>query len=46
MKTLGLVIHEPVEGADPMDPLTIPELDELAEKGKSIHDKALEKYDF
>ena len=30
-------------GADPVDPLTIPDLDELAEKRKSLQDKALEK---
>ena len=28
-----------------MDPLAIPDFDELAEKGKSLQDKALEKYE-
>ena len=27
-----------------MDPLAVPNLNELVEKGKSLHDKALEKY--
>ena len=30
---------------DPMDPLTVPDLDESAEKGKSLQDKAIEKYE-
>ena len=45
MKTLGLVIREPVAGIDPVDPLAVPDLDELVEKGKSLQDKALEKYE-
>ena len=28
-----------------MDPLAVPDLDEIAEKGKSLQDKALEKYE-
>ena len=28
-----------------MDPLVVPDLDELAEKGKSLQDKAIEKYE-
>ena len=28
-----------------MDPLAVPDLDELAEKEKSLHDKAIEKYE-
>ena len=31
--------------ADLMDPLAVPNLDELAEKGKSLQDKALKKYE-
>ena len=36
VKTPGLVIREPVTGIDPVDPLVVPDLDELAEKGKSL----------
>ena len=45
MKTSGLVLHEPKIGADPVDPLAVPDLDELAEKEKSRQDKTLEKYE-
>ena len=45
MKTPALVLHEPKTGADPVDPLAIPDLDELAEKRKYLQDKALEKYE-
>ena len=45
MKTLGLVIREPATSADLVDPLTVPDLDELTEKGKSLQDKAQEKYE-
>ena len=45
MKTPRLVLHEPKTSADPVDPLTVPNLDELAEKEKSIQDKALKKYE-
>ena len=45
MKTPRLVICEPVANADPMDPLAVPDLDELVGKGKSLQDKALEKYE-
>ena len=45
MKTSELVIDEPVVGADPVDPLAIPDLDELKGKGKSLQDKALKKYE-
>ena len=45
MKAPGLVIHEPVADIDPVDPLMVLDLDEMARKGKSIHDKALEKYE-
>ena len=45
MKAPGLVIREPVADVDPVDPLAVPDLDELAGKRKSIHDKALEKYE-
>ena len=44
-KTPGLVLHELKIGTDLMDPLTVPDLDELTEKGKSLQDKALEKYE-
>ena len=40
-----MVIRELVVGADPMDPLTVSNLDELAGNGKSLQDKALEKYE-
>ena len=33
-------------GADPVDPLAVPNLDEVVEKEKSPQDKALEKYEF
>ena len=36
---------EPNTGIDLVDPLVILDLDELAEKGKSLLDKALEKYE-
>ena len=45
MKILRLVIREPVAGADLVDPLAVSDLDELAKKGKSFQDKALEKYE-
>ena len=45
MKTTGLVIREPVADADHVDPLAVPDLDELAEKRKSLQDKTLEKYE-
>ena len=45
VKTPGLVIHEPKTGVDLVDPLAVPDFDELAEKGKSLQDKALEKYE-
>ena len=32
-------------GVDPVDPLTVPDLDEMVEKGKSPQDKAPEKYE-
>ena len=46
VKTLGLVIHEPMADANPVDLLATPDLDELVEKGKSLQDKALKKYEF
>ena len=45
MNTLRLVLHEPKAGVGPVDPLAVPDLDELARKGKSLQDKALEKYE-
>ena len=45
MNTSGLVMQEPKEDADPVDPLAVPHLDELVEKEKSLHDKAIEKYE-
>ena len=45
MNTSGLVLHEPKTGAGLVDPLTVPDLDELAGKGKSFQNKALEKYE-
>ena len=38
-------MHEPVASVDSMDPLAVPDLDELARKGKAFQDKALEKYE-
>ena len=38
-------MQEPKANVDPMDPLTVPDLDELAERGKSLQDKAIEKYE-
>ena len=38
-------MQEPKMDADLMDPLVVPDLDELTRKGKSLHDKALEKYE-
>ena len=38
-------MHEPNTSADPVDPLAVSDLDELAEKGKLIQDKTLEKYE-
>ena len=35
VKTPGLVIREPMRGVNLVDPLTVLDLDELAEKGKS-----------
>ena len=45
INTPGVVIWEPRVGVDPVDPLVVPDLDEMAEKGKSPQDKALEKYE-
>ena len=45
VKTPGLLIREPMVGINPIDPLAVPDLDELAGKGKSLQDKALEKYE-
>ena len=45
MNTPRLVMQEPKADVDPVDPLTIPDLDELAGKGNSLHDKAIEKYE-
>ena len=45
VKTLGLVICEPTASADLVDPLMVPDLDELTEKRKSLQDKAQEKYE-
>ena len=45
MNTLGLVLHEPKTSVGPVDPLAVPDLNELTGKGKSLQDKALEKYE-
>ena len=42
VNTLGLVMREPNTGTNPVDPLAVPNLDELATKGKLAQDKALE----
>ena len=36
MNIPGLVMQEPKANVDPMDPLAVPDLDKLAEKGKSL----------
>ena len=38
------MIREPKTSTDPVDPLAVPDLDELVAKGKSSQDKVLEKY--
>ena len=38
-------MREPNTSTDLIDPLAIPDLDELVERGKSLQDKALEKYE-
>ena len=45
VKTPGLLIRKPKNDANLLDPLVVPDLDELIEKGKSFQDKALEKYE-
>ena len=45
MNTSEVVIREPRMSVDPVDPLVVSDLDEIAEKGKSPQDKALEKYE-
>ena len=45
MNTPGLVMQESKANVDLMDPLTVPDLDEMVAKGKSLQDKALEKYE-
>ena len=45
VNTLGLVMREPNTSTDLVDPLAVPDLDELAEKEKSLQDKVLEKYE-
>ena len=40
-----LVMHEPNIGANLVDPLAVPDLNELAEKEKSLQEKTLEKYE-
>ena len=45
MNILGVVIREPRTGIDPVDPLAVPDFDEITEKEKSPQDKALEKYE-
>ena len=42
---LELVMHEPNIGANLVDPLAVPDLNELAEKEKSLQEKTLEKYE-
>ena len=45
MNTPRLVMQESKANVDLMDPLTVPDLDEIVAKGKSFQDKALEKYE-
>ena len=45
MNTSVLVMQKPKANADLMDPLVVPDLDEIIEKGKSPQDKAVEKYE-
>ena len=44
MNIPGLVMQEPKANADPIDPLAVLDLDEMVGKGRSLHDKAIEKY--
>ena len=39
-------MQEPKADADLVDPLVVPDLNELAGKGKSLHNKALENMNF
>ena len=45
MNTPRLVMQELKANANPTNPLAVPDLDELAGKGMSLHDKAIEKYE-
>ena len=45
VNTLGMVMREPKTGTDLVDPLAVPDLDELMERGKLPQEKTLEKYD-
>ena len=45
VNTSGVGMREPGTGADFVDPLAVPDLDEMVIKGKSSEDKALEKYE-
>ena len=45
VNTPGLIIREPKIGANIVGPLAVPDLDELAKKGKSLQNKALENYE-
>ena len=39
-------MQEPKANVDPMDPLVVSDLDELAEKEKSLQDKAIESMSY
>ena len=45
INTPKVLIREPKMGTYPVNPLVVPDLDEIIEKGKSPQDKALEKYE-
>ena len=45
VKILRLVIREPVASANLVDPLAVPDLDELIRKRKLLQENALEKYE-
>ena len=46
MNTPRLLMQEPKADADLVDPLVVPDLNELVGKGKSLHNKALENMNF
>ena len=45
INTPEVIIWQPKMGVDPVDPLAVPDLDEVVKKEKSPQDKALKKYE-